>query len=142
MLEYCAKGSLLNILNAKLTLPDEEWHIEVFGYLLQMVEAVSFSKLAQIQSTKAESSTAISSLRTCWSTIRDNSRSSTSTSHKCCHPRGQFESPISSSAPRATPHPSWSSGQRRRNGPAGKHWIFGHWASPCWNCCNADTPFR
>ena len=44
VLEYCAKGSLLNILNAKLTLSDEEWQREVFGYLLQMVEAISFSK--------------------------------------------------------------------------------------------------
>jgi len=44
VLEYCAKGSLLNIFNAKLTLSDEEWQREVFGYLLQMVEAISFSK--------------------------------------------------------------------------------------------------
>lgn len=43
VLEYCAKGSLLNILNAKLTLSDEDWHREVHGYFLQMVEAIAFS---------------------------------------------------------------------------------------------------
>lgn len=54
VLEYCAKGSLLNILYAKLTLSDEEWQREVFGYLLQMVEAISFSKKYLKQSTRAE----------------------------------------------------------------------------------------
>lgn len=37
VLEYCAKGSLLNILNSRLTLSDEEWHQEVKGYFAQMV---------------------------------------------------------------------------------------------------------
>jgi serine/threonine protein kinase len=66
ILEYCARGSLLNILNARITVPDEEWHLEVQGYFAQMVEALSFSTPPPTQSTRVESSTATSSPRTCW----------------------------------------------------------------------------
>lgn len=43
MLEYCAKGSLLNIYSNQMTVEDKEWHREVHGYFLQMIEAISFS---------------------------------------------------------------------------------------------------
>jgi len=37
VLEYCARGSLLNVMASKLTLEDEEWWEEVRGYFIQMV---------------------------------------------------------------------------------------------------------
>jgi serine/threonine protein kinase len=43
VLEYCARGSLLNILNARLTASEEEWHREVQVYFAQMAEAIAFS---------------------------------------------------------------------------------------------------
>jgi serine/threonine protein kinase len=43
VLEYCAKGSLLNIYSNQMTVEETEWHREVHGYFLQMIEAISFS---------------------------------------------------------------------------------------------------
>ena len=52
VLEYCSKGSLLTIMNNRLTVDLDQWEGEVRGYFVQAVAALQFSKDAQTQSTE------------------------------------------------------------------------------------------
>lgn len=79
VLEYCSKGSLLTVLNSRLTVEDEEWHEEVRGYFRQMVEAISFSMLLISRFMKTRLCIETSNLKICCSANREKSRSSTLT---------------------------------------------------------------
>lgn len=52
VLQYCSKGSLITVLNAKLTTPDQIWMEEVRGYFRQMVDAIAFSTFIKTSSLK------------------------------------------------------------------------------------------
>lgn len=81
VLEYCSKGSLITVLNSKLTVDDESWRDEVRGYFKQIVDAISFSTLGIIKYTKTILFIEISNLKTCCSTNTEKSKLSTSTFH-------------------------------------------------------------